>query len=467
MIRMTLVRLSIVCRTVAACAMAFAPACGGSSASSESKDAAPTSKESDASGAPAHESGVDDAASPADATTAEGLDGTPGDAASPADGATGDASACRAFHPDPALAAKRTACAFAAGAKVADTVDDGTAARSAITHLIVLTHENRSLDHMYGTLGAGIDGFPATYTNANPEGGTVAPFHLTTSCPPDIDHSPTSITAEWDNGKMDGFYKTDGLGSLGYYNPQDHPFYSWLVTTFATSDRYFCSMMGETGHNRRFLYGASATQTANNIFTEMDAANVSWGNYFNGAQPIYNTYTFPANLPHLHPYSAFLGDLATGSLPSVTYLDTPSDEHPPGSVHDGEGVVREVLQHAFASPLWPHLAIVFNYDEGGGFFDHVPPPSACLPSSSAADAIYDYEGFRVPLVIISPYARRGYVSHIDHSHTSTLRLIEILHDLPAITARDANSDALLDMFDFGCPDFQTPPAIGPQPPKGC
>jgi phospholipase C len=113
------------------------------------------------------------------------------------------------------------------------------------------------------------------------------------------------------------------------------------------------------------------------------------------------------------------------------------DEHPPASIHDGESVVYQVLQHAFKSPLWPHLAIIFNYDEGGGFFEHVNPPPACLPSSAAADAIYDREGFRVPLVIISPYARKSYVSHIDHSHTSTLRFIELLHDMPAITARDA------------------------------
>ncbi len=136
-------------------------------------------------------------------------------------------------------------------------------------------------------------------------------------------------------------------------------------------------------------------------------------------------------------------------------------------MHNGETIVREVLSHAFNSPLWPHLAFIFNYDEGGGFFDHVPPPPACVPSASAADATYNYYGFRVPLIIISPYSRKGYVSHVVHSHTSTLRFIELLFGLPAITARDANSDALLDMFDFACPDFTKPPALGPVPPTGC
>jgi phospholipase C len=378
-----------------------------------------------------------------------------------------DGSACSTFTPNSVLASMRAACAFASGAKVLATVDDALPARAAITHIIILTHENRSLDHMYGTTGAGIEGFPSTYTNPNPSGGTAAPTHLTTSCPADIPHSPAAISEEWDQGKMDGFYKADGPEALGYYDPSDHPFYSWLVTTFATSDRYFCSTLGDTGLNRRFLYGASATATANNIFTEMDAASVTWGDYFTGTEPIYNTYQFPANSPHLHPYSDFLPALDAGTLPSVTYLDSPSDEHPPGSVHDGEGVVYQVLQHAFASPLWSHLAIIFNYDEGGGFFDHVAPPTACLPSTAAADATYNHEGFRVPLIVISPFARKGYVSHIDHSHTSVVRLVELLHDLPAITARDANSDALLDMFDFACPDFDSPPMIGPKPPQGC
>jgi len=402
---------------------------------------------------------------------ADGATGSSDGGATPVDSsATGDANdagACKLFTPDPTLAAQRASCAFEAGAPVSASIESPVAARAAITHVIVLTHENRSVDHLYGTLGHGIDGFSAAYSNPAPDGGTAFPTHMTTACPADIPHSPAAITAEWDNGKMDGFDITDGPGSLGYYEPNDHPFYTWLLQTFATSDRYFCSMMGETGHNRRFLYGASATQTANNIFTEMDAAKVTWGNYFAGAQPIYNTYTFPAGSPHLHPYADFLPALDAGNLPSVTYLDTPSDEHPPGSILDGESVVYQVLQHAFASPLWPHLAIVFNYDEGGGFFDHVNPPPACLPSGAADDAIYNREGFRVPLVMISPYSRKGYVSHVDHSHTSTLRLIELLYDLPAITNRDANSDALLDLFDFECPDFVTPPVLPATPTKGC
>ncbi len=395
--------------------------------------------------------------------------GSSAEAGSKADAAADAAvNTCRRFVADPALQRKRDACGFTAGAKVAQTLEDAAAARAAIKHLIVVTHENRSMDHMYGTIGHGIEGFPATYTNLDASGKAVKPAHMTTFCPADISHSVASITAEWDNGKMDGFVKTDGLGAFGYYEPADHPFYSWLITTFAAGDHYFCSTLGATGENRRFLYGASANANGSaNIVTELNAAKVDWGDYFVGSSPIYNTFSLPANFPGAHPYAEFLPALDAGTLPSVVFLDTPSDEHPPGSMRSGEGVIYDIVSHALASPLWPHLAIVFNYDEGGGFFDHVPPPPACPPTTSAADAPYTVEGIRVPLMVISPYARKAYVSHVHHSHTSVTRLIELLHDLPAISARDANSDALLDMFDFECPDFVKAPAVGPKPPGGC
>ncbi|MGZ3424599.1 MAG: alkaline phosphatase family protein, partial [Polyangiales bacterium] len=105
----------------------------------------------------------------------------------------------------------------------------------------------------------------------------------------------------------------------------------------------------------------------------------------------------------------------------------------------------------------------YTYDEGGGIFDHVPPPKACL--ASASEAKFDRLGNRVPLLVVSPYARPHFVSHLTHSHTSITRLIELLHDLPALTGRDANSDALLDMFDFACPSMLDAP-VGPASGKG-
>jgi len=117
--------------------------------------------------------------------------------------------------------------------------------------------------------------------------------------------------------------------------------------------------------------------------------------------------------------------------------------------------VRSIYEAAIASPLWMKLAIVFTYDESGGVFDHVPPPKACIPSPDQTG--FDRLGVRVPTMVISPWARPHHVSHVVHDHTSILRFVELLHDLPALTARDANADALLDMFDFNCPTLQQPP----------
>ena len=121
---------------------------------------------------------------------------------------------------------------------------------------------------------------------------------------------------------------------------------------------------------------------------------------------------------------------------------------------------RDRAQSRSGGPEWQRLAIVWTYDEGGGFFDHVPPPTGCLPLPSKS--AYTQMGPRVPMGVISPWARRNYVSHVAHDHTAITRLIEALFDLPALTARDANSDALLDMFDFSCGrDLSVPPSPSP------
>jgi hypothetical protein len=115
------------------------------------------------------------------------------------------------------------------------------------------------------------------------------------------------------------------------------------------------------------------------------------------------------------------------------------------------------------------MAILWTYDEAGGFADHVPPPNkACIARPIAKDMPYFELGVRVSMVAISPWARKGYVSHVVQEHTAITRFIEAVFDLPALTARDANSDALLDMFDFACPpSLSTPPTAPAAGTKGC
>ena len=119
------------------------------------------------------------------------------------------------------------------------------------------------------------------------------------------------------------------------------------------------------------------------------------------------------------------------------------------------------------SPAWPKTALLFMYDEHGGYYDHVAPPAAIPPDdippavapAPGAPAAWNSYGLRVPAYVISPFAKRDYVSHVVHDHTSVLRFIETKFNLGALTRRDANADNLLDCFDFRRAAFLEPPTL--------
>jgi len=392
-----------------------------------------------------------------------------------------DAGACNPTTvPADPLAEMRAACTFAAGARVADTIglDAAARARIPITHVIIVTQENRSFDHYFGRLAANgqpdAEGFPATYTNPDTSGAAVSPAHLTTTC---VHHDPPHgwdpMHASWDNGAMDGFLRAaqasvpGNLDVLGYYDATDLPFYYWLASTYAISDRHFASVLGPTWPNRDYLYagtsnsvretGGATLTGVRTIFDQLTDAGVAWGVYTDGT-PRQDTLGWTSRHDGVHVFNTLLAQLADGSLPPVAFVDPTglTDEHPTGDVQRGEAWSRRIYLAAIASPLWPSLAVIYTYDESGGFFDHVAPPAACPPA--ADQAAFDHFGVRVPFTVVSPWARPHAVSHRPQDHTSVLRFVQALHDLPALTARDANADALLDFFDFGCAALAHPPA---------
>jgi hypothetical protein len=261
--------------------------------------------------------------------------------------------------PDP-HAADRASCTFTAGAHATDTLGLSAIQQQhfPITHIVIITQENRSFDHFLGQLASAgqpdADGWPANFTVPDALNQPVAPIHATaTTLAADPPHQGDAMSADYDNGKMDGFVR--------------------------------------------------------------QAAMVNG----DGVDP-----------------------------------DGCEDEHPTNDIHGGEQWLRMIYESAIASPLWPELAIVLTFDEAGGLPDHVPPPPACPPSPD--QSAFNRYGFRVPTILISPYSRPHYVSHVVHDHTSALRLIEVMLDLPALTARDANADALLDMLDLDCPQLMSP-----------
>ena len=396
----------------------------------------------------------------------------------------------------------RSKCTFAAGAKVADTLGLSAADRAKIpiSHVIVMMKENRSFDMYFGKLtkaGQTVEGIPADYSNPDPSGAQVKPFHQTNTCVKnDPAHQYVDMHNQYDGGKLDGFVKSaaatsdpasDGKYVLGYYEQTELPFYYWLAGTYAVADHYFASAMSGTWTNRLYLeagnsYGVKSTAIdysptgMKSIFDELDAAKVTWGVYSDDTAPLDGSMIgtgWDSSHAGVGTTAMFLKKLADGTLPQVTFIDSlenDEDEHPPADLQKGEAWTKKIYDAVVNSPLWldkdkKGVALIYTYDESGGFFDHVDPPKACPPTSDAKDAEWNQNGFRVPFVLISPYSRKGYVSHVNHEHTSITRFIEALYDLPAMTARDANVDALLDMFDFGCAPVDKP-ADAPAPGTG-
>ncbi len=385
-----------------------------------------------------------------------------------------------------ALAERRGSCEFTAGVTALETLgmSDGNRAQIPIDHLIILIQENRSFDHYYGRMPqygrSDVEGIPEGYANRDGAGGFVYPSAATTTCiSPDTPHSWSATHRAWSDGAMDGFYLEasgggqNGHRAIAWYDENSLPFYYWLHSNFSMADRWFSPVLGPTWPNRDFIYAATSDGVMNNdraifvrnIFDAMSDAGVSWGIYVDGT-PRQNCIGFTRSTPGVHPTIDFFAALAAGSLPSIAFIDGTGawqDEHPPNDIQRGESFVRDIYLSITGSPLWPSTAFIFTYDEGGGFFDHVSPPEACPPTPEQAPA-FSQLGIRIPAVVVSPYSKPGYVSHAVHHSSSITRLIELLFDLPALTARDANADALLDMFDFSKPQMLTPP--GNPPPAG-
>jgi phospholipase C len=415
-----------------------------------------------------------------------GSDGPLGDGAEGGGTWKNDAGTCPSPIPTDPLASQRTACTFTTGAAVHDTLGISDAARASIPikNVIVLMKENRSFDHMLGALHTQgqplTEAIPPTFINLDATGATVNPSRATTTCfNNDPDHQWTAMHAQVNDGKMDGFVTsaahttgTDGHFAIAHYEQPDLPFYYWLASTYALNDRHFASVRSGTFPNRNFLLlgtadGVQSTgagypdPSTPTIFDALDKAGVTWGVYSDGSL-LSGTLAWDLSHAGTGTYATFLQKLDDGSLPQVSFvdgLDNVEDEHPTANLQNGEVWTRNIYEHAIASKLWPGLAVLWTYDEAGGFADHVPPPNkACVARPIAKDAPYYELGVRVPMAVISPWARAGYVSHVVQDHTALTRFIETVYGLPALTARDANSDALLDLFDFACaPSFLQAP----------
>ena len=363
---------------------------------------------------------------------------------------------------------------------------------SGIEHIVVVTMENRSFDHFLGWL-PNADGQQAGLTYLDTAGVAHSTHSLSgdyTGCPhPGPDHSYNGARVEYDNGLMDGFLRagSNDVYSIGYYGEQDIPFYGELARNYTTCDRYFASILGPTFPNRLFLHSAQTDRLGDTVnFTSLPtiwdrlaAAGVS-AKYFYSNVPFLALWG-AKYLGISHLYEEFLLGASTGTLPAVSFVDprftvlddgTGNDDHPHADIREGDLFLYKTLQAVANGPKWANTVFIVNFDEWGGFFEHVAPPRATAANNVDPDLVEGKAllGLRVPTVVASPFSRGNAadprVSALVFDHTSVLKLIEWRWKLAPLTARDASNDVLNLAYalNFNQPDATVPSLLKPQAP---
>ncbi len=420
-----------------------------------------------------------------------------------------------------------------AGSTLSENLDD---LKSNIRWIVVVVQENHSMDNLFG-----LTKLPDMESLRNPSspplpqflppwavsfsfakklgtGPGPLPYRLGTACPGNPGHQWQQMHTKWLGGTLAAFaFNPPDTDTMGVLLDEDHLLYTSLAKNFAASDQFFASVLGGTWANRDYIVMAASdgvqstgetvqdpkTQTfgppiSPTIMDQLNGKSVKWfyaqktsappGDLEAGPMEGTLGTRFASAYPNKNiPYATMLAkfdalDPADPDDAGVFFIDGGPgfDEHPNSSnVHRGEAFIHEALRHLFENNngAWKNTAVILTYDEGGGYLDHVLPPSAPPPDDATfkvktfpaqkqeARASFDfhYLGFRVPMILVSPWARSGFVSHVRHSHTSITRLIQARFDLPALTRRDANSDALIDLFDFAAAPKSTTPLLSPGP----
>jgi phospholipase C len=367
---------------------------------------------------------------------------------------------------------------------------------SGIEHIVVVTMENRSFDHVLGWL-PNAEGRQAGLYYRDAHGKLHPTFPLApddTGCAfADPDHSYAGARIQYNDGAIDGFVRqSPDLYPIGYYTEADRPFANALARQFTALDHSFCSILGPTFPNRMFMHAAQTDRLTNSfdlsslptIWDSLARAGVSHAYYFSNL-PFLGLWG-PKYIPISRPYQQFLQDAQAGTLPAVSFVDprytliddgTGNDDHPHADIRRGDAFLAQTFHAVATGGGWPKTVFVVTCDEWGGFFDHVRPPRAAAPNGVDSDLVSGRAllGFRVPTIIASPWSRNTralpWVSHHVCDHTSILKMIEWRWQLPALTARDASNDihnlATVLRFDrapvFDVPALPQPAAPLPHP----
>jgi len=332
------------------------------------------------------------------------------------------------------------------------------AASSAVKNIVILFQENHTFDNYFGTY-QGADGtagkgicLPQALGSTN----CVAPFHDTNLTPVDMNHSWNSAHADYNGGKMDAFVYAEGnKETMGYYDGGDLPHYWKAAGEYVLCDKYFTSVMSQSAPNHLYLVAGTSGGLIDNkvpktiayppIFQQLDKAGVSWKVY--GFTSWYKSFGYVQSSPtaatNFATAGEFAKDVQAGNLRQVSWVIGASggSEHAPQNIQLGQNSVAGELNALGASAYWGGLAAFVTWDCFGGFYDHVPPPQV--------DG-FGY-GFRVPCLVVSPYAKAGFVDSTTYDHTSILRFVEDRFALSPLSTRDAAAAGMTGAFDFTQP----------------
>lgn len=222
--------------------------------------------------------------------------------------------------------------------------------------------------------------------------------------------------------------------------------------------------------------GGTCKPIGRTIFDYLELRKIDWKVYASGTPGFALTFDAWTRYrdEHQKTIDDYYADAAAGKLPQVAFIDpkigaegfAQDDEHPPSDMQFGQEFNAKVIDALLKSPNWPSSALFLTYDEHGGLFDHVPPPKACAPGDMEPNLDagnepggFDRYGVRVPMILVSPFAKKHHVAHGIYDHTSITRFVEARFDLPAITGRDANAEVPWEMFDFDAKPHLTPPTV--------
>ena len=356
-------------------------------------------------------------------------------------------------------------CASGAGS---ETGGDTAAGPGTIDHIIVVMMENRSFDHFLGAMklveGREIDGLDASMSNTGSDGTVYAPFHAETQCVYDPPHGWNASHSQFNDGANDGFvteYEADRAPApaevMSYMTREDLPVTWALADHYAVCDRWFCSVMGPTWPNRFYGHaGTSDGQKDNSwpedgsfdfptVWTKLEEIGVPWKYYYTDL-PFIGLFEGHMRADTSAFLEDFVEDCARGRLPPVCWVDpgfSYNDDHPPHYVGLGQEFLS-VVYHALAtSPLWERCLLLITYDEHGGFFDHVPPPTT---EDDHVDLGFDQMGFRIPVVVVGPWVKPG-VCNTTFDNTSWLKLVCERFGIEPWTARIAAATSLAEVLD--------------------